>query len=55
LQNLKGKKLLVNFEFDGKIILRYSFRKVVCRLGQGSSGDGPVVGPLITRMTLRVL
>lgn len=54
-QKLKGKKLLVKFEIRWKDNIKMSLRKVVCRLGQAGSGDGPVAGCLITRVTFRFL
>ena len=55
-QKLKGEKLLVKFEIRWKKNnIKMSLRKVVCGLGQAGSGDGPVAGCLITRVTYRVL
>jgi len=54
-QKLKGKKLFVKFEIRWKNNIKTSLRKVVCRLGQAGSGDGPVAGSLIARVTFRIL
>ena len=51
LQKLKGKELIMNFELDGKIILKCPLEKqCVRKLDQAVSGDCPVRSPLFTKM-----